>query len=93
MLLGAAVETDATIFEIDSVSKTLTATLATYAEAVEKLQLSDRVASYLPELADTDFGRLRLYHLVRTPLTGYRCKYRTRLVQHPHARATSRSAI
>ena len=55
--------TDATIFEIGSVSKTFTATLATYAEAIGKLRLSDMVASYLPELADTDFGRLQLYHL------------------------------
>ena len=55
--------TDATIFEIGSVSKTFTATLATYAETHGKLQLSDTVASYLPELADTDFGRLQLYHL------------------------------
>ena len=55
--------TDATIFEIGSVSKTFTATLATYAEIDGKLQLSDTVASYLPELANTDFGRLQLYHL------------------------------
>ena len=55
--------TDATIFEIGSVSKTFTATLATYAEIDRKLQLFDTVASYLPELADTDFGRLQLYHL------------------------------
>ena len=55
--------TDATIFEIGSVSKTFTATLATYAEVHGKLQLSDTVASYLPELANTDFGRLQLYHL------------------------------
>ena len=55
--------TDATMFEIGSISKTFTATLATYAEALGKLQLSDTVSSYLPELADTDFGRLQLYHL------------------------------
>jgi beta-lactamase class C len=54
---------DDTIFEIGSVSKTFTATLAAYAEASGKLQLSDMVESYLPELADTDFGRLQLYHL------------------------------
>lgn len=55
--------TDYTIFEIGSVSKTFTATLATYAETRGMLQLSDMVASYLPELKDTDFGRLQLYHL------------------------------
>jgi beta-lactamase class C len=55
--------TDSTIFEIGSISKTFTATLATYAETAGKLKLSDTVTSYLPELADTDFGRLQLYHL------------------------------
>lgn len=55
--------TDATIFEVGSISKTFTATLATYAEARGKLQLSDTVGSYLPELAGTDFGRLQLYYL------------------------------
>lgn len=60
---GQCPVTDATMFEIGSISKTFTATLATYAEARGKLQLSDTVASYLPELADTDFGRLQLYHL------------------------------
>ena len=60
---GQRLVTDATIFEIGSVSKVFTATLATYSETHGKLQLSDTVASYLPELADTDFGRLQLYHL------------------------------
>lgn len=55
--------TDATIFEIGSVSKTFTATLATYVETIGKLRLSNKVATYLPELAETDFGRLQLYHL------------------------------
>lgn len=55
--------TDATIFEIGSVSKTFTAALATYAESHGKLQLSDAVARYLPELENTDFGRLQLYNL------------------------------
>lgn len=55
--------TDTTIFEVGSISKTFTATLTSYAEASGKLQLTDTVESYLPELADTDFGRLPLYHL------------------------------
>lgn len=54
---------DDTIFEIGSISKTFTATLASYAEAHGSLQLTDTVATYLPELAGTDFGRLQLYHL------------------------------
>lgn len=63
--------TDATIFEVGSVSKTFTATLASYAEGMGKLQLSARVASYLPELADTDFGRLQLYHLATHTAGGF----------------------
>ena len=55
--------TDATLFEIGSISKTFTATLATYADITGKLKLSDTVADHLPTLADTDFGKLQLYHL------------------------------
>ena len=55
--------TDSTIFEIGSISKTFTASLASYAEVNGNLKLSDRVDSYLPELQNTDFGRLQLFHL------------------------------
>lgn len=55
--------TDETIFEIGSISKTFTATLATHAEATGKLKLTDTAASYLPELAGTDLGNLQLFHL------------------------------
>lgn len=55
--------TDETIFEIGSISKTFTATLATHAEATGKLKLTDTAAKYLPELSGTDFGNLQLFHL------------------------------
>ena len=55
--------TDETIFEIGSISKTFTATLATQAEATGKLKLTDTAAEYLPELVGTDFGNLQLFHL------------------------------
>lgn len=55
--------TDATMFEIGSISKTFTATLATHAEALGKLQLTDTTAKYLPQLAGSDFGNLQLVHL------------------------------
>jgi beta-lactamase class C len=55
--------TDETIFEIGSISKTFTATLATHAEVTGKLKLTDTAAKYLPELAGTDFGNLQLFHL------------------------------
>lgn len=61
--------TDDTIFEIGSISKTFTATLASYAQSTGKLQLTDPVSDHLPELANTDFGRLPLYHLA-THTTG-----------------------
>ena len=55
--------TDETFFEIGSISKTFTATLATHAEATGKLKLTDTAAKYLPELVGTDFGNLQLFHL------------------------------
>lgn len=54
---------DSTLFEIGSISKTLTATLAAYAEAGGKLDLSASVGKYLPELLGTDFGKVDLVHL------------------------------
>lgn len=54
---------DSTIFEIGSISKTFTATLASYAEAAGKLQLSGTIAKHLPELAGSNFGELQLIHL------------------------------
>lgn len=55
--------TDSTIFEIGSVSKTFTATLATYAETEGKLQLTDPVENYIPELKGTSFGEVKLLNL------------------------------
>lgn len=62
--------TDETIFEIGSISKTFTVTLATHAEVTGKLKLTDTAASYLPELAGTDFGNLQLFHLGTHTLGG-----------------------
>ncbi|WBL64562.1 class C beta-lactamase [Thauera sp. WB-2] len=62
--------TDETIFEIGSISKTFTATLATHAEATGKLKLTDTAASYLPELGGTDFRNLQLFHLGTHTLGG-----------------------
>lgn len=54
---------DATMFEVGSISKTFTTTLATYAETVGALHLSDAVEKHLPKLTGTDFGRIQLMHL------------------------------
>lgn len=52
-----------TLFEIGSVSKTFTATLASYAQATHRLSLSDRVAAYLPALKGSAFGNVTLLEL------------------------------
>lgn len=52
-----------TLFEIGSLSKTLTATLAGYATARGALDLSDRPSRYLPELAGTPIDAAQLRNL------------------------------
>lgn len=52
-----------TLYEIGSISKTYTATLAAYAQALGRLALSDSPAKYLPELAGSDFAKLSLINL------------------------------
>lgn len=54
--------TDTTLFEIGSLSKTLTATLAAYAQATGKLSLSDRVSRFVPELRGKPIDRATLLH-------------------------------
>ncbi|MEK6354243.1 MAG: class C beta-lactamase [Burkholderia cenocepacia] len=52
-----------TLFEIGSVSKTLTATLAADAQEGGELSLADPVARYLPELQGKPFGVVTLLQL------------------------------
>ncbi len=52
-----------TLFEVGSISKTYTATLAAYAEVLGKLSLNDSPARFLPVLQGSDFGKLTLVHL------------------------------
>jgi beta-lactamase class C len=52
-----------TLFEIGSVTKTFTATLACYAQLTGHLSLSDKVGKYLPLLRDTEFGEVALLNL------------------------------
>lgn len=59
---GVAVDGD-TLFELGSISKLFTVTLAALAEERRILRLDDRVAAHLPELEGTDFGALRLRDL------------------------------
>jgi len=46
-----------TLFEIGSVSKTFTATLAAYAQLNGQLKLSDETQKYLPSLRGSAFGQ------------------------------------
>ncbi|NIF53054.1 class C beta-lactamase [Burkholderia sp. Ax-1724] len=52
-----------TLFELGSVSKTFTATLASYAQLDGKLSLSDSTGQYLPTLRGTPFGKVSLLNL------------------------------
>ncbi|VVE18566.1 PNC family class C beta-lactamase [Pandoraea fibrosis] len=52
-----------TLFEIGSVSKTFTATLAAYAQTTGALSLDDKTSRFVPELAGTPFGDVKLMNL------------------------------
>jgi beta-lactamase class C len=55
--------TNDTLFEIGSVSKTFTATLASYAQVDGKLSLSDSASKYLPALRGSAFDNVTLVNL------------------------------
>lgn len=55
--------TENTLFEIGSVSKTFTATLAAYAQATGKLSLSDKASSVLPDLRGSAFDNISVLQL------------------------------
>jgi beta-lactamase class C len=52
-----------TLFEIGSISKTFTATLASYAQISGKLSLSDSASKYLPSLRGSSFDKVSLLNL------------------------------
>jgi beta-lactamase class C len=55
--------TEDTIFEIGSISKTFTATLASYAEVRGTLSLSDSASKHLPALAGSSFDAISVLDL------------------------------
>jgi len=55
--------TENTIFEIGSISKTFTATLAAYAQERGTLSLADNASRHLPQLAGSNFDRISLLDL------------------------------
>lgn len=54
---------DNTLFEIGSLSKTFTATLAAYAQVQGKLDFSQKVSHYLPELKGSAFDHITVMNL------------------------------
>lgn len=60
---GQAPVADTTLFEIGSVTKTLTATLAAYAVETGKLSLNDHPSRYLPVLKGSGIDRATVLHL------------------------------
>ncbi|HEX7909951.1 MAG TPA: class C beta-lactamase [Paraburkholderia sp.] len=52
-----------TLFELGSISKTFTATLASYAQVSGDLSLSDKTSQYLPVLQGKPFGNVKLVNL------------------------------
>jgi beta-lactamase class C len=55
--------TNATLFEVGSISKTFTATLTSWAQVDGRLLLSDKVEKFLPSLRNTPFGNVSLLNL------------------------------
>lgn len=55
--------TNQTLFEIGSISKTFTATLAAYAVENKHLSLADMTSHYLPELSGSSFDKISLLNL------------------------------
>lgn len=55
--------TEQTLFEIGSLSKTFTATLASYAAQQHKLRFSDSASQWLPELKGSTFDHVSLLNL------------------------------
>lgn len=60
-----------TLFELGSISKTFTATLAAWAEAQGRLSLDEKVATYLPAMQGRPFGQVRLVDLATHTAGGF----------------------
>ncbi|MCP8467034.1 beta-lactamase [Pseudomonas sp. ZM23] len=63
--------TSDTLFEIGSVSKTFTATLAAFAQAAGKLSLSESPARYMPELRGSALDKVTLINLATHTAGGF----------------------
>ncbi|MFZ6798747.1 class C beta-lactamase [Undibacterium sp. Di24W] len=54
---------ESTLFEIGSISKTFTATLATYAQALGKLNIDDHPSKFMPQLQGSAIDKVSLKNL------------------------------
>jgi beta-lactamase class C len=63
--------TNQTLFEIGSISKTFTATLACYAQTAGFLSLKDPVSNYLPSLRKSSFDSIALIDLATHTAGGF----------------------
>lgn len=78
-----------TLFEIGSVSKTLTATLTAYAEALGKISLDDHPGKYMPQLRDSAIDKVSLLNLGTYTAADCRCSSPTPSQTTPRWRPTS----
>ncbi|MBX5192450.1 beta-lactamase [Rhizobium sp. NZLR3b] len=60
-----------TLFELGSISKTFTVTLASYAEANGQLSLSDKVGKFLPAMKGKPFGDIAVMNLATHTAGGF----------------------
>jgi beta-lactamase class C len=67
---GQPVTSD-TLFELGSISKTLTASLATWAQAQGQLSLTADIDNYLPQLQGSRLGKVPVYHLATHTAGGF----------------------
>ncbi|WYX63263.1 class C beta-lactamase [Achromobacter xylosoxidans] len=65
-----AVSSD-TLFELGSISKTFTVTLAAYAQATGRLSLADSPTKWVPELQGSEFAKLTLVNLATHTAGGF----------------------
>ena len=79
---GGRKVTDDTLFEIGSLSKTFTATLAAYAQARGALSLSDSASKYLPALAGTSFDKISLLDLATYTAGGLPLQFPDDVLDH-----------
>ena len=73
---------DATLFEIGSISKTFTATLAGYAAEKGKLKLSDPVSTHMPELEGSAVGDVAVLHLATHTPGGMPLQFPAEVTNH-----------